>query len=147
MLNAPILYVENEPTDVMLVRRALTKTGVTRTLRDVENGEQAVNYLLGKPPFEDRQAHPLPAMILLDLSMPLMDGFEVLKWRLEQPELKLIPVVVFTSSRHQRDIVEAYRLGANGYLVKPTSTDELLKIVDSIRAFWLTHNELPPASS
>lgn len=143
MQNTPILYVENESVDVLLLQRAFRKAGIAHPLREVENGEDAVAYLTGRPPFEDRSAHPLPLLILLDLSMPLMGGFEVLQWRATQPEVQLIPVIVFTSSKHYRDISEAYRLGANAYLVKPSSTDELLALATAIRDFWLTRAELP----
>jgi CheY-like chemotaxis protein len=141
--DALILYVENEPDDVLLLKRAFKKAEIVQPVKVVENGEEAVAYLLGTAPFEDREANPLPALILLDLSMPLMSGLEVLHWRQSQPEIRPIPVVVFTSSRHTRDIAEAFRLGANAYLVKPSSSDALVKQAEALKQFWLCQSELP----
>jgi CheY-like chemotaxis protein len=145
--DASILYVENEPDDVILLKRAFKKAEIAHPLKIAENGEEAVTYLLGKAPFSDRLANPLPALILLDLSMPLMTGLEFLQWRREEPVIRSIPVIVFTSSRHARDISEAFRLGANAYLVKPASSEGLVRLAETFKQFWLLNSEIPPAAS
>jgi CheY-like chemotaxis protein len=86
-------------------------------------------------------------LILLDLSMPLMSGLEVLKWRLTQTGIRSIPVIVFTSSRHRRDVEDAFQLGANAYLVKPSSAEGLVELAEALKLFWLTHSELPRIST
>src|SRR6185503_9858574 len=103
-----ILHVENDSDDVLLIGRAFREADVLHRIQPVENGERAVDYLVGQHPFEDRKSYPLPGLILLDLSMPLMTGVELLKWLRQQPGIRRLPVVVLTSSKQQRDIVMVY---------------------------------------
>ena len=138
-----ILYVEDEETDVMLLQHVLTKAGIHNPVHTVKDGKAAMDYLAGNPPFEDRQAHPLPRLMLLDLNLPYWSGFEVLEWLRQQPQLRRLPVVIFTSSNRPDDIARAYDAGANAYLVKPNALADLSSLVLALRDFWLIHNRLP----
>jgi CheY-like chemotaxis protein len=136
----PILQVEHEENDRFLLGRAFMSADIPHPVHVVKNGARAVSYLLGQPPFEPREYYPLPCLILLDLHMPCMTGLEFLNWRQTQPVLKRIPVLVLTTSRLARDVSAAYEAGANAYLVKPVSHEELVTMVKAIREFWLVQN-------
>jgi CheY-like chemotaxis protein len=118
-----ILLAEDDDNDVFFMRRALQKAQIEYPLHVVPNGQQAVDYL------SDLSQHPLPSIILLDLKMPFLDGFEVLQWIGSQPALKEIPVAVLTSSAEERDRRKAAELGAKAYFVKPPRPDTLQEIV------------------
>ena len=143
MNSIPILYVEDEEADVMLFQHVLTKAEVHNPFRTVKDGKAAKNYLAGDGPFADRRLHPLPGLVLLDLNLPYWSGFEVLEWIRQQPQLRRVPVVVFTSSSRPDDIARAYDAGANGYLVKPNALADLKTLTLALRDFWLLHNRLP----
>jgi CheY-like chemotaxis protein len=129
----PVLYAEDEENDVFLMERAFLKAGVRNPLRTVGDGAAAIRYLQGTAEFADRTLHPLPSLLLLDLNLPRQSGLEVLKWVREQPSLQSMPVVILTSSNQDRDIGSAYTLGANGYLVKPPSSEKLIDMVTTLR--------------
>jgi CheY-like chemotaxis protein len=114
-----ILLVEDNPDDVILIKRAFAQTGLRHRLLHVPLGSEALAYLNGEPPYTDRSTYPLPDLVLLDIKMPGMNGFEVLRWIRNQWELAHLCVVMLTSSDQIRDVNEAYRLGANSFLVKP----------------------------
>jgi CheY-like chemotaxis protein len=118
-IEQPILLVENNQDDILLILRAFQRAGVTRRIQAVTSGMDAVAYLQGTPPYGDREKYPLPAVILFDIKMPGMDGFQVLAWIRRQWEFFQLCVVMLTSSDHIRDVNEAYHLGANSFLVKP----------------------------
>lgn len=143
MIRKLILHVENDPNDVFLVQRAFREATVTAPVQVVEDGTRAVDYLKGAGEFADRHKYPLPSLIFLDLSMPRMNGTEFLEWLRQQPILKRIPVIVFTSSKHIRDVERSYELGANSYLVKPVSYKELVDQVKAFKQYWLGQSELP----
>jgi CheY-like chemotaxis protein len=143
MNSIAILYVEDEETDVMLLQHVLAKAGIHNPVQTVKDGKAAMDYLAGNPPFEDRQLHPLPRLMLLDLNLPYWSGFEVLEWLRQQPQLRRLPVVIFTSSNRPDDIARAYDAGANAYLVKPNALADLSSLVLALRDFWLIHNRLP----
>jgi CheY-like chemotaxis protein len=145
MNSTPILYVEDEEADVVLLQHVLGKVGIHNPLHTVKDGKQARDYLGGKEPFADRQRHPLPGLVLLDLNLPYWSGFEVLEWIRQQPELRRVPVVILSSSNRPDDIARAYDAGANGYLVKPNALAELTSLVLALRDFWLLHNRFPDA--
>ena len=143
----PILYVEDEEADVVLLRHVFQKTGISNPLQAVKDGKLAKDYLVGKPPFDDRSRHPLPGLVLLDLNLPYWSGFEVLEWIRQQPQLRRLPVVVFSSSNRPDDIARAYDAGANGFLVKPNALADLRCLVLAVRDFWLVHNRFPGTPS
>ena len=138
-----ILIVEDNTDDVLLIKRAFQQCGVANPLRFVTDGEQAVAYLKGTGEFGDRKKNPLPVLILLDLKMPRMNGFEFLRWLRNEPDLKKIIVVILTSSSESPDINRAYELGANSYLVKPVRFEDLIRIVKELHLYWLIMNEKP----
>jgi CheY-like chemotaxis protein len=143
MNSISILYVEDEETDVMLLEHVLAKAGIHNPLQTVKDGKAAKDYLAGNPPFDNRRLHPLPGLVLLDLNLPYWSGFEVLEWLRQQPQLRRLPVVIFTSSSRPDDIARAYDAGANAYLVKPNALADLLALALALRDFWLLHNRLP----
>ena len=145
MNSIAILYVEDEETDVMLLQHVLAKAGIHNPLQTVKDGKAAKDYLAGNPPFDDRRSHPLPGLVLLDLNLPYWSGFEVLEWIRQQPQLRRLPVVIFTSSNRPDDIARAYDAGANAYLVKPNALADLLTLALALRDFWLLQNRLPAA--
>lgn len=132
-----VLIAEDDPNDVVLLKRAFQKAGVNTPLGFVSDGQEAVDYLAGSNTYSDRTRHPLPHLILLDIKMPRFGGFDVLKWLRTQPGLRRLPVIMFSSSSEQRDVDLAHELGANGYAVKPTSPDGMHAVVLGLEAFWL----------
>lgn len=144
MSEPTLLLVEDDPNDVLLLRRAFRKANVTSRLQVVANGELAISYLLGENDFANRENFPLPALMLLDLKLPRRTGLEVLAWLRQQPlPLKRLPAVILTSSRQAVDINRAYELGVNSYLVKPAEFEQLLEMISTFHHYWLTHNEKP----
>jgi CheY-like chemotaxis protein len=135
--DAPILLAEDDENDTFFLRRALVQSGVRNALIAVQDGQEAVDYLSGKGPYADRAAHPLPGLLLLDLKMPKMGGFEVLAWLSSQPDLKELPVVVLSSSGQDSDIHRARELGADDYQVKPPDFVCLVDIVRNLHSRWL----------
>jgi CheY-like chemotaxis protein len=143
----PILYVEDEEADVVLLRHVFQKTGIPNPLQAVKDGKLAKDYLAGEPPFDDRSRHPMPGLVLMDLNLPYWSGFEVLEWIRQQPQLRRLPVVIFSSSNRPDDIARAYDAGANGFLVKPNALADLKCLVLAVRDFWLLHNRFPNTPS
>jgi CheY-like chemotaxis protein len=141
-----ILQVEDDPNDVFLFQHAMTKAGVANPVQVATDGQQAIDYLQGAGKFADREKFPFPSLVLLDLKLPYVMGLEVLKWIRQQPGTALT-VLMLTASGEEADIVTAYRLGANGFLTKPSEATKLQDMVKAIRDFWLTHNTLPRESS
>jgi CheY-like chemotaxis protein len=138
-----ILHVEDDPNDVLLVQRALKKASAPFNILSVSDGDRALSYLAGAQEFGNREEYPFPHLVLLDLKMPRKSGLEVLEWIREQPTLKRLLVVVFTSSKHDQDINRAYDLGANSYLVKPVGFEELVTTMKQIYNYWGTLNQTP----
>jgi len=133
-----ILLVEDNPNDAELTIRALKKNNLTNSLKHVQDGEEALNYL-----FSDEIKNAFPKLILLDIKMPKVDGIEVLRKLKADESRKVIPVVLLTSSKEERDIVESYRLGVNAYIVKPVEFDKFIKAVSDLGFFWLMLNQPP----
>lgn len=133
---ARILLVEDNMHDAELAIRALTKNNLANSLLHVEDGQEALDFL-----FNDE--NEMPNLILLDLKMPRVDGLQVLRALKEHASKKVIPVVVLTSSKEERDIVESYKLGVNAYIVKPVDFDQFVKAVTQLGLFWLVLNEPP----
>ncbi len=141
-----ILLAEDDQNDVMLIKRAFSKSRIVNPIVCVENGEDAVAYLRGDGQYAERQQHPLPFMLLLDLKLPRLSGHEVLQWLRGQPLLKRLPVVALTSSREPVDINRAYELGANSYLVKPVVFEEFAALMRQLQVYWLMLSEQPDIS-
>ncbi len=138
-----MLLVEDDTNDVFLIQRAFRKAHVVNPLQVVTDGEQAIAYLAGQPPYADRERHPLPALLLLDLKLPRKSGLEVLDWLRQQPVLKRLRVVVLTSSKQASDVNRAHELGANSYLVKPVEFDALLDMIKTVDLYWMILSEKP----
>lgn len=138
-----IVLVEDNPNDMELALRALKKNNIANNIIALEDGEQALDYLYGRGEFADRNTTVNPRLILLDLKLPKMDGLEVLKVIKSDPEKKMIPVVMLTSSKEECDVVESYRLGVNSYIVKPVDFDSFVKSIHKIGFYWLLMNEHP----
>ena len=143
LTSQPILLVEDDENDVMLLQRAFRRSAIVNPLQVVRHGDDAVAYLEGTGEFVDRDLYPLPVLMLLDLKLPRRTGLEVLQWVKERSGLKRIPTVVLTSSKNDDDINRAYELGANSYVVKPVSYETLLELVKSLELYWLVINERP----
>jgi len=141
-----ILLVEDEEGDVFFMQQAMKKAGVLNPLQVASDGQEAIDYFKGTGKFANREEFPLPCLVLLDLKLPRVMGLDVLKWIRQQPEVATI-VVILTSSKEEADIAAAYRLGANGYLVKPSDVSQLTDMAKSIKDFWLTQNISPAGIS
>jgi CheY-like chemotaxis protein len=141
-----ILQVEDDPNDVFFLQHAMKKAGVENTIQVAQDGQEAIGYLKGAGKFANRQEFPFPCLVLLDLKLPHIMGLDVLKWIRQQHGMLLV-VVVLTASGEESDIATAYRLGANGFLIKPSQASKLEDMAKAIRDFWLTHNTLPPPCS
>jgi len=138
-----ILLVEDDTNDVMLFRRAYLKCKLANPLQVVGDGDTAEDYLSGRGKYADREAYPLPALVLLDFKLPRKSGLEVLAWLRAQAGLKRLPVVALTSSRERSDVNRAYDLGINSYLVKPVAFDNLMQLVKALGLYWIVLNENP----
>jgi CheY-like chemotaxis protein len=141
-----ILYAEDSPADVELTLAALAEHNLVNEVVVVGDGAEALDYLHRRGAFAAREPGN-PAVVLLDLKMPRVDGLEVLREVKADPELRSIPVVIMTSSREERDLVESYRLGVNAYVVKPVDFDQFVLAVKEVGMFWAVVNEPPPGSA
>jgi CheY-like chemotaxis protein len=139
--NATILLVEDEPSDVFLMKRAMKGAQIPNPLQIASDGQEAINYLSGEGQYSDRTRFPIPSVIFLDLKLPYKTGFEVMEWIRTQPRLDQTLVMVLTSSSEERDIAECYKLGARTFLVKPPNSAMLLELMISLKEFWVKHNE------
>jgi len=138
-----ILVAEDRPEDAEILKLAFLSAGVHVPMHFVSDGAEAIEYLKGEQRFSDRSEHPLPTLLLLDLKMPRLDGFDVLEWLRFQPGLRRLLVVVFTSSDLQDDINRAYELGANSYLAKPAGFKQLEEIARHFESYWAKLNLCP----
>jgi CheY-like chemotaxis protein len=138
-----ILLVEDNDDDIHLMRRAWRKAQLPFPLMSVADGEQAIEYLSGTGCYGDREAYPLPGLVLLDLKLPMQSGLKVLEWIRSQPRLASLLVVMLSSSKKTVDIEKAYRMGVNSYLVKPGTVEQLLEMVQAIHLYWLKLNQAP----
>ena len=141
-----ILLAEDSAQDVELTLSALDEHRLANEVVVVRDGAEAIDYLRRRGAYSDR-APGLPAVVLLDLKMPRMDGLEVLREIRGDAELRDVPVVMLTSSREERDIVESYELGVNAYVVKPVAFDEFIGAVKNLGLFWAVLNQPPPERS
>jgi CheY-like chemotaxis protein len=135
--NVPILLGEDNKNEVVLMRRAFEEAGIPNPLIVVKNGREVVDYLAGQAMFADRAKYPVPGLMLLDLKMPWMDGFDVLGWLRRQPQFDALPVVLMTSSKLQPEVVQARLMGVYDYRVKPHDFAELVGPQAEVRTCWL----------
>jgi len=140
-----ILLAEDNPNDVELTLAAFTEHNLANEVFVVSDGEQALDYLYQRGRFKDRP-NGNPAVLLLDLKMPKVDGLEVLRIIKQDEKMKKIPVVMLTSSREEQDLVRSYQLGVNAYVVKPVGFQAFMDAVKQIGVFWALFNEPPPGS-
>jgi len=138
-----ILLVDDSENDLTLMNIAFRKAGLNSPLQVVHNGEEAIAYLAGEGRYADRNEFPLPAVMLLDLNMPMRDGFDVLDWLRKQSRLKRLSTIVLTSSLRPEDVERAFELGAHSYLVKPAALEDLVAMIRCLRD-WLKLNHFPP---
>ncbi len=136
----PILLVEDNPDDVLITKRAMSKGRVLNRLFVVNDGEEALKFLKKEGEYIDA---PTPSLVLLDLEMPRLNGFEVLKEIKRNDKTKSIPIVVLTTSGRDKDIDRAYNLGCNSYIVKPVDFEKFIKTVSDIKNYWLVISKIP----
>lgn len=138
-----IVLVEDNESDAELTIRALKKNNILNKLIHLNDGEEALEYVFATGKYSERNINDLPKVILLDLKMPKVGGLEVLKKIKSDDRLKIIPVIVLTSSKEDKDIIEGYKLGVNSYIVKPVGFENFVKAVSEIGLYWLLLNQPP----
>lgn len=138
-----ILLVEDSDHDAELALRSLKKNNISNKVVRLKDGEEALEFIFGEGDYEGRSIHNQPRVILLDLKMPKVDGLEVLKAVRKNKNTENIPIVMLTSSKEERDLVEGYELGVNSFIVKPVEFDSFMKAVKEIGFYWVILNELP----
>jgi CheY-like chemotaxis protein len=132
----PILIAEDDENDAIILQTALRKAGFKNPFRFCRDGVDVLAYLRGEGRYDNRQEFPFPRILITDLKMPKMGGIEILKWLYHHPECNLIPKIVFTASQQASDIFEAYKWGANSYLVKPRGYEDLTHILKVFFDYW-----------
>lgn len=140
---AVILLVEDNPDDVALLRRAFIKARVMNPVHVARSGEEAVAYLSGGGKYANRAEFPLPGLVLLDLRLTGMDGFEVIRWIRQDAGIKGLRVVVLSSSDNMRDVAKAYQLGANSFLIKPADFERFVEISQALNGYWIWLDRAP----
>ncbi len=138
-----ILLVEDNPNDVELALYALKRQNIANHIHVVRHGKEALEFLFGSGAYEGRDLESGPRLVLLDLKLPLVNGLDVLRQVKADPRTRAIPIVVLTSSREDRDLQEAYQLGANSYIVKPVDFEQFTDAVRQLGMYWLLLNEAP----
>jgi CheY-like chemotaxis protein len=147
MKNKIILLVEDNPDDVSLTLRAFRKNNIANEVVVVGDGIDALDYLFGTGKYKDRDVSKMPAVVLLDLKLPKVDGLEVLQRLRTDARTKLLPVVVLTSSKEEQDVFGSYSLGANSYIRKPVDFNKFVDAVRQLELYWMVLNEQPPFQS
>jgi CheY-like chemotaxis protein len=142
-----VLLAEDRDDDVFLIRRSFQRAELNNPLHVVRDGAEAIDYLRGAEKYSNRDEHPLPSLILLDLKMPRVDGFEVIEWVRSHPTLRSIPIVVLTSSSLLRDVNQAYQLGANSFLVKPLDFENFANMASLLKTYWLDTSLAPDGAT
>lgn len=140
-----VLHVEDDEHDVLFLQIAFEEAKIPNPVAVARDGREALAYLKGEGKYSNRQRHPLPGLVLLDLRLPYVPGHQVLKWIRGQPEMAALPVIICSSSAEAKDVNACYALGANGYIVKPSSPRELAEVARHLKKYWLDM-EGPPAN-
>jgi CheY-like chemotaxis protein len=138
-----ILLVEDNPQEAELTIRALKKRTLATHFFHVHDGQEAIDFIFNRGPYQGTRIYEMPKVVLLDLKLPKIDGLEVLRQLRADVSTRWLPVVILTSSQEDRDVVEAYALGANSYIVKPVDFESFLEVVSNMITYWLLLNELP----
>jgi len=141
-----ILQVEDEANEVFLLQRAFNDVGIRNPVRVATDGQMAIDYLAGTPPYDDREKHPFPGLVLLDLKLPRKSGREVLQWIRAQPSFRRVVVILFTTAQYVGDVGLAYDLGANSFLVKPSDFSQYVSIAKLLKGWWLQLNQFAPVA-
>ena len=141
---AHILLVEDNRMDVELTLDAFQEARLLNTIHVSPNGQDALDYLFGRGKYTDRLTYPMPSLVLLDLKLPGVDGFEVLRQVKSAPILRRLPVIILTSSKEEGDRALTYDIGANSYIVKPVSFNGFLDVIRQIEGYWISLNVAPP---
>jgi CheY-like chemotaxis protein len=142
-----ILLVEDNPKDLKLTLHALENEKLASQVEVARDGEEALDFIFARGAHAGRSENLRPRLVLLDLKLPKVDGLEVLRAVKNDPRTKAIPVVILTSSKEERDLVEGYQLGANAYIQKPVDFDQFRQVVKQLGLFWLVVNEPPPPAA
>lgn len=138
-----ILMAEDDPDDRLLTKEAFQESKLANDLRFVKDGEELMNYLRREGEYEDSEKSPRPGLILLDLNMPRKDGREALQEIKADPHLRMIPIIVLTTSKAEEDILRSYDLGVSSFITKPVSFEELISVIKVLGKYWLEIVELP----
>ena len=144
MVKGVILLVEDNPDDVFLTKRAFKKSNILNEMIVARDGVEALDYLFGTGAYADRDMSIMPTLILLDLRLPKLDGIDVLRRIRADESTKLIPVVILTTSKEQKDLTKSYSLGANSYIRKPVDFDQFINAVRQLALYWVLLNEPTP---
>jgi two-component system response regulator len=139
-----LLLVEDNPSDVDLTARALRKSRIANPLVVVQDGQEALDYLFGTHLDRARTPEEMPALVLLDLNLPRIDGLTVLRRMRGDPRTRRVPVVILTTSLEERDLIQGYDLGANSYVRKPVRFEQFAQVIEELGMYWLVLNEPPP---
>jgi CheY-like chemotaxis protein len=143
-LSKPILIADDSEDDVTLLKRTLALVGLANPVIVVGDGEEAISYLKGEPPYSDRQKYPLPGVLMVDLKMPRCDGFEVLKWVGARPELSKMLVLVLSGQTEIKSVERAYALGAKTFLMKPCHREDLENLIKTFQGYWTRTDSSSP---
>lgn len=144
MSDSPILLVEDNPDDEALTLRAFRKNNIKNKVVVARDGVEALDYLFGTGAYADRDVTDIPQIVLLDLNLPKIGGLEVLRRIRADERIRLLPVVILTSSKEEQDLVTGYRLGCNSYVQKPVNFDQFVEAARQLGLYWLLINEPPP---
>lgn len=138
-----VLLVEDNPNDAEMAMRAFKKSNFSNRIVHVQDGEEALDFIYARGRFSEMEGANRPKIILLDLKLPKVGGLEVLKTIKSDPAKKSIPIVVLTSSKEEKDMIESYQLGVNSYLVKPVNFEKFVESIKDVGLYWLLLNQLP----
>lgn len=143
LMEVEILIVEDNPNDAEMAMRALKRNNLTNKVFVVTDGQEALDFLFSNGKYNMRKNCMRPRMVLLDLKLPKVDGLEVLKELKENPETRIIPVIILTSSKEEKDLIESYKSGVNSYIVKPVDFEKFVDAVNELGMYWLLLNQQP----